>query len=202
MKMQQLSSISEIMPGLFIGNATSTYDRSTLQNNRITAVISLVNGPLNLWRQARFTDFITPDRHIWIECVDSPTQDLLVYMAGICDFIDQMLEPAQQPPKGVLVHCDQGISRSSTVVIAYMMRQQRRTREDVLADVRAKRPQVKPSANFMTQLEIWEQVGYRIWEDEAGEIPKEAYRAFRERRAADLKAEGLTGNEPLRPLNL
>jgi Dual specificity phosphatase, catalytic domain len=82
-------------------------------------VISLVNGPLNLWRQTRFTDFITPDRHIWIECVDSPTQDLLVYMAGICDFIDQMLELAQQPPKGVLVHCDQGISRSSAVVIAY-----------------------------------------------------------------------------------
>jgi Dual specificity phosphatase, catalytic domain len=106
-----------------------------------------------------------------------------------------------QASSGVLIHCDQGISRSATIVVAYLMRKHRAKLEDVLAAVRAKR-KVKPSPNFVAQLEIWEQVGYQIWEDVEKKIPKKLYLAYTKRRAADLKAKGLTGNEPIRPLNL
>jgi dual specificity phosphatase 12 len=54
----------------------------------------------------------------------------------------------------------------------------------------------------MNQLEVWEQVEYEPWEDEDKMIPKAPYKAFLEARAAQLKLEGLTGNEPIRPLNL
>ena len=148
MKMRNPPSISKITPGLFIGNAACTYDQSILQKNGITGVVSLVNGPLNLWRQPRFTELVAPDCHKWVECADSSTQDLLIHMADICNFIDQMLEPSQQQPGRVLVHCDQGISRSVTVVIAYLMRRQQKTPKDVLAEVHAKRPQIKPNKKF------------------------------------------------------
>jgi hypothetical protein len=73
--------------------------------------------------------------------------------------------------------------------------------EDALAAVQAKR-KVKPSANFMAQLVVWEQVGYQIWGDAEKQVPKEPYAAYREKRAALLKAKGLTGNEPIGPINL
>jgi len=93
-----------------------------------------------------------------------------------------------QPGK-VLVHCSQGVSRSPTVVIAYLMRSQKRGLRAVLADVKMKRREVDPSENFMEQLRIWEEVKYEIWEDDAKTIPKKQYRQFLERRAERAKME-------------
>ncbi|KAI9807360.1 MAG: hypothetical protein M1833_000103 [Piccolia ochrophora] len=248
----ELPSISEIEPGLFIGNSKTTSDNKTLKEYQINAVISLVSGPLVLWRRTRFTDSVTLGRHLWIECLDSSTQDLLVHMDRACDFLDQMILPVKRPrsptsspqsnpevitdertiqqdvgaqtddksiyqqgeeassdantsppaTSNVLVHCEQGISRSATIMVAYLMRKQRRSRDEVLAEVRSKRSQVKPSANFMRQLEVWGQVDYQLWEDEAKQGPKEPYKAFLERRAIELKNKGLTGNERCFPTNL
>jgi hypothetical protein len=52
----------------------------------------------------------------------------------------------------------------------------------------------------MTQLKIWEQIRYRIWKNEIEEISKEVYKVFKERKAADLKAEKLTDNELLQQI--
>jgi len=205
-------SISEIAPGLFLGNKRCTYDEATLANNHITAVISAISGPLLLWGREKFTQHVTEGRHLWIECVDSTTQDLLVHMRQACDFIENMITtlpsrgescspsingpPDGQDPKtttqadaqlqpplsNVLVHCDQGISRSSTIVTAYLMRRLRKSRDEILKEVRSRRPKVKPNDNFMVQLEIWEKVGYQIWEDEEKRIPKPEYNTFLERR--------------------
>ena len=61
---------------------------------------------------------------------------------------------------------------------------------------------MKPNDNFMRQLKVWGEVEYQIWEDEAKEIPKTAYKVFLDRRAADLKAKGLTGDERCYPQDL
>ncbi|KAF3479841.1 citrate synthase [Arthroderma uncinatum] len=95
----------------------------------------------------------------------------------------------------ILVHCDRGISRGSTMTIAYLMRKYGKSRDVVLADVKARR-KIRPNSNFMDQLEVWEQVGYQPWEDEAKMIPKAPYKAYLERRAVRLKEKGLTGDEP------
>ncbi|KAK2848547.1 hypothetical protein FQN49_005614 [Arthroderma sp. PD_2] len=94
----------------------------------------------------------------------------------------------------MLVHCERGISRAPTMVIAYLMRKYGKSRDAVLADVKAKR-KIKPNSGFMDQLEVWEQVEYQPWEDEEKTIPKAAYKAYLERRAVRLKEKGLTGDE-------
>lgn len=160
-------------------------------------------------------DYVPEHRHKWVACLDSSTQDLLVYMKDICNFIEQMSLPFKRPlpspeksstetsvvPGVVLVHCEQGVSRSPTIVVAYLMRKRRQKFADVLAIVGAKR-KIRISPNFTKQLEIWEEVEYEIWEDVECRVPKAPYKAFLEERAALLKAKGLTGDEPIAPVNL
>ena len=59
---------------------------------------------------------------------------------------------------------------------------------------------IKPSANFIKQLQIWEQVGYEIWENSETKVPKAPYQGYLDERAAVLMAKGLTGDEPIGPV--
>lgn len=56
-----------------------------------------------------------------------------IFMRTVCDFINANLEPeGSQPPGRVSVHCEMEISRSSTMVIAYMMRKLGKGRDEIL----------------------------------------------------------------------
>ena len=220
--------IREIIPGLCLGNVKASHRQTMLEESRINAIVSLTDARWVWWNSTTRKAGIPEHRHKWVQCVDSSTQDLLVYMSDICDFIDQMASPVlresttflvesererdSEPvlsdtprdpdrPEAIMIHCDLGISRSPTVIIAYLMRKYDMKREDVQAFVHTKQ-KVKPSANLTRQLQVWEQVGYQVWEDEERTVPKAPYQAFLDDRAALLKKKGLTGNEPLAPLNL
>jgi dual specificity MAP kinase phosphatase len=52
----------------------------------------------------------------------------------------------------VLVHCQAGVSRSPTIVIAYLMRKLKLKMNDAYGKVREKRPIVAPNLIFMSQL--------------------------------------------------
>lgn len=175
--------ISEITPGLFIGDIWSSWGVEGLRKHQIKSILSVNDEPTTMWRNDGFTSIITQDRHLKIFCLDSSHQDLLIHMRQACEFIETSLDHG-----GVLVHCLQGISRSATFVIAYLMRRDRRSLDEVLADVKLKR-KVRPSENFMTQLDLWGQMEYQIWEDEEKKAPKAPY-------AKLLKDKGLTAVLP------
>lgn len=180
--------LSEIVPILFIGNERSLLDDKSPRSNHIGAAVSLVAAPDGVWSQPYFKEELP--HHLFVECIDSPIQDLLQHMTVCCDFIDARLESknavslqmpqydsngnkydmrarvhdlssrpkSNKPPHaGVLVHCQMGISRSATIVIAYLMRKQRQGLDEVLKQVRAKRRRINPNENFSVQLGIWEE---------------------------------------------
>ena len=69
------------------------------------------------------------------------------------------------------------------------MRRDRRSLEEMLADVKLKR-KVRPSENFLTRLHLWSQTEYEVWEDEEGKkVPKAPH-------AKLLKEKGLTAVLP------
>jgi protein-tyrosine phosphatase len=55
----------------------------------------------------------------------------------------------------VYVHCMNGVSRSVTVVTAYLMKRHGWTRDESLAFVRRHRPQARPNPAFMDLLTDW-----------------------------------------------
>jgi len=62
-----------------------------------------------------------------------------------------------------LLHCQQGISRSATLVIAYIMWKRKVTFRQALDFVTKKRPVVSPNGGFMGQLLLWESFLRSVW---------------------------------------
>jgi hypothetical protein len=60
----------------------------------------------------------------------------------------------------VLVHCQAGISRSATIVIAYCMHKERLSFEAAMAVVSAARSKIWPNMGFKCQLEQFEKLGW------------------------------------------
>ena len=55
----------------------------------------------------------------------------------------------------MLVHCQRGVSRSASCVVAYVMQQQRIGVQEAVALVKNRRRIVRPNAGFMQQLKQW-----------------------------------------------
>ncbi|KTG03309.1 hypothetical protein cypCar_00030853 [Cyprinus carpio] len=61
-------------------------------------------------------------------------------------------EEAHQAGRGLLIHCQAGVSRSATIVIAYLMKHTWMTMTDAYKFVKSRRPIISPNLNFMGQL--------------------------------------------------
>lgn len=84
---------------------------------------------------------------------DTDKSNIIEHFVPTADFIHAALERNEG---AVLVHCQAGVSRSTTLVVAYLMSYHNLNVEQAIARVRAARPQVDPSEFFMTQLELFE----------------------------------------------
>jgi protein-tyrosine phosphatase len=181
--------ITKITDQLYLGDGEASRDREILKEHNITAVVSLSEGPWTHWHMPWYKEIIIDGNHLFLYCDDSMTMDLLVELARICDFIRQHLNPGR-----VLIHCNQGVSRSATAMIAYLMHENQYNLDTALALVKEKR-KIRPNKNFMEQLEVWGKVEGNIWS--APDVPKPEYAAYLEKRKERLKEAGLTGDEPI-----
>ena len=97
--------------------------------------------------------FPTKFSYLHLRLKDSPKEDISAHFDTTIEFISLALGRKE----GVLVHCAFGVSRSSTLVIAFLMRRLGIGYLDALSFVRRKRPVVKPNMGFEQQLRAWEQ---------------------------------------------
>ncbi|XP_015785952.1 tyrosine-protein phosphatase yvh1 isoform X2 [Tetranychus urticae] len=98
------------------------------------------------------------DSYLWIDSEDMPRQDLISYFPTTNEFI----EAAVSRKENVLVHCIAGVSRSATIVTAYLMKKKNKPAEECLEKVREKRSIIDPNEGFRKQLKLFETMGYQI----------------------------------------
>lgn len=83
---------------------------------------------------------------------DTEQTNIIEHFLPCVDFIHSILEKKE----GVLVHCQAGVSRSTTLVSAYLMVKQGLNVEQAVEKIQAVRNHVQPSEAFYMQLEMFE----------------------------------------------
>lgn len=62
----------------------------------------------------------------------------------------------------VLIHCLAGVSRSPTIVTAYLMHKKKLRFKEALAIIKQTRPFVNPNPGFIEQLKLFREMGYQF----------------------------------------
>uniref|UniRef100_A0A8C5L619 Dual specificity protein phosphatase 13B n=1 Tax=Jaculus jaculus TaxID=51337 RepID=A0A8C5L619_JACJA len=144
-----LTHINEVWPNLFLGDAYAARDKSRLVQLGITHVVNMAAGKFQVDTGAKFYRG-TSLEYYGIEADDNPFFDLSVYFLPVAQYI----RAALNTPRGrVLVHCAMGVSRSATVVLAYLMICENMTLVDAIQTVQAHRD-ICPNSGFLRQLQV------------------------------------------------
>lgn len=59
------------------------------------------------------------------------------------------------------MHCAYGVSRSATLIIAYLIKKLKISYEEAFIFVRRKRSVIKPNKGFEEQLRLWEKIAHK-----------------------------------------
>jgi protein-tyrosine phosphatase len=132
----------EIIPKLYLGNQKDSSDLICLQQLNITHILNVTHNIPNLFEN------MDKFRYLTLPVEDNSDGNMMDLFPKAFDFIDAALSGTGS----VLVHCVGGISRSSTIIIAYLMFKQNYTLNDAYDFVKVKKPNVAPNFNFMGQL--------------------------------------------------
>ncbi|KAI5118504.1 hypothetical protein M0805_004004 [Coniferiporia weirii] len=141
--------MDEIIPNLWIGNIYAAADHESLRAHNIYSVLSAMRGSVSV--HETFT-------HFQIQLDDMEGADALAFFPQCISFIENELDQG----RGVLVHCMAGMSRSATIVAAYLMYAQQLDAQAALEMVVKARPCTDPNAGFLAQLEVFYQAAYKV----------------------------------------
>jgi len=90
---------------------------------------------------------------------DTTSSPISKIVDAACKIIDSAIASSSKKGAGsgkILVHCSAGISRSPTVVAAYLMKRKGMTLKAALGQIIRVRPQVSPNTGFLRQLKEME----------------------------------------------
>ncbi|CCW70501.1 unnamed protein product [Phytomonas sp. Hart1] len=138
---------SEVLPWLFVGGEEPARNRALLLSKGITAVVNTVAFAI----PSQFTDVFL---YLSLCTSDSPEEPITSLFPLVNRFIDE--EHFTNGGK-VFIHCQQGVSRSCSFVIAYIMWFYGMCYDRAYELVHLKRGICSPNAGFYVKLRLWEQ---------------------------------------------
>ncbi|KRW98515.1 hypothetical protein PPERSA_00112 [Pseudocohnilembus persalinus] len=129
---------------IWLGDTNAAKNLKALQNNKITAVLTVAK---NSGIKYSVNDNIM---HRVIQAEDNISYDLSIHFQAISEFIHEQ----RIRLKNILIHCVNGVSRSVTALISYLMIKEFYSLEEALQICKIHRQIVKPNPGFMRQLMI------------------------------------------------
>jgi len=132
---------SRIAEHIYLGSDTVAKNHEILKQNGITHVLNCVGFVCPEYFKSDFSY-----KTLWLR--DSPTEDITSILYDVFDYFEDVREQGGR----VLVHCCQGVSRSTTLVIAYLMWREGQSFEDAFQFVKSARAVTNPNMGFACQL--------------------------------------------------
>jgi protein-tyrosine phosphatase len=151
---------SIIKNGIFIGNVHSVIGNYSTNDDDILSEIN-IKVVISALTEEEYEDYMIGEQDFhnieWIRLVidDDKDEKISQYFFEVHNIINKALVEN----KNVIVHCAAGISRSSSLVIAYLMIENRWSYEEAYNYVKSKRSIINPNIGFVKQLKALE---YRL----------------------------------------
>ena len=146
MKAGSRQDITEVFKNIYISNQETAQNISELTKRDIGLVICLI-GELGEYNYDIYKKNGIEIVHIKIK--DSSKENISVYF----DRMNKLIEKYTSLGTPILVHCQAGVSRSTTIVVSYLMGKYDYDYKKSIEIIREKRSFVQPNFGFMDQLE-------------------------------------------------
>jgi len=130
----------QIQNGLWLGNNMAASDKDLLQGHKITHCLGITTEKVDYWEQLEVKRFPMDD---------NPEMNIYKIFEKSRKFIVDALSVEENQ---VLVHGKAGISRSVTIICAYLMAKEMISAKEALKYVRRQRPEANPNFGFWKQL--------------------------------------------------
>ena len=152
----------QVVPNVFLGNEASAKDPSFLAKHRITHVLNCAYVQGQSCEHLGIT-------YLNLPLLDESSQVLSPFFASAVEFIRRGSSVG-----AVLVHCEQGISRSPSMILAYLISELRMDCRGALSYLQKISEKVSPLPNFRIELrDFWlnQQIVWAQAQPEKAETP-------------------------------
>jgi len=138
-----LKNCDQVIPNLYLGGVDAVADSQRVSSQGIKAICCCL-------REMEYpsNEFCKDVEYYRVDVEDMGREPIEMYFPEATDFIHSWIS-REQP---VLVHCRAGVSRSASVIIAYLMTYQGYSLHEAFFVVKSHRSVITPNVGFMEKL--------------------------------------------------
>ncbi|XP_066549748.1 dual specificity protein phosphatase 13B-like [Amia ocellicauda] len=139
--------VDQVWPKIYIGDMWTAKDKRWLQSFNITHILNAADGKYNVCTGASYYKDMNIKYH-GVKAFDSSSFDMSPFFYSAAQFIKEAISSTGGK---VLVHCAMGLSRSATLVLAFLMICEDMTLVEAIKAISEHR-NVSPNTGFLGQL--------------------------------------------------
>jgi len=137
------TKINKIIDNIYLGDINGALDKTQLENNNIKNIITVLLGGIPI-----FDDY----NYLIINVIDNDYNfqhnNISKYFTQTNEFIEQSIKKNEN----VYIHCIAGVSRSTTIICAYLIWKYNMTVDEAINKIKEKRSIINPNIYFREQL--------------------------------------------------
>ena len=144
-RIHYLSHPSQIFSWIYLGNFLNANNEEEIRQLKITYI-------LNCAYEIKLFNLPKEIKYCHLNIIDNPKENLFQYFNKAFSFI----ESARTNSENILIHCKLGRSRSTSILIAYMIKYFGFTAQKAFEFIKLKRKEINPNSGFISQLYDYE----------------------------------------------